>query len=217
MVRIYRFFCTLQIRVHIHKFHTCTHMQNLRCVETFTNIFAHLHICLQMFVHIYMSVTHIYTTLHALFPDYTHDYTHLGVEGNNALCATWNSATTRSATQRLSMNWCRGLWCRLRLSNTTRTKPLPSNAITKMTASTTTSATASRASRRHSVTLAPVGVVSETADQSMDGYVSVITETDMLAAEGEELQRKRKVDVSGSKCYLITFYFILFEQVLELF
>lgn len=107
------------------------------------------------------------------------------------VCATWNSATTRSATQRFSMNWCRGLWCRLRLSNTTRTNPLPSKAITKMTASTTTSATASRASRSHSVTLAPVGA-SENTGRSMDGYVSVITETDMLAGTGEEHHRKTR-------------------------
>lgn len=96
------------------------------------------------------------------------------------VCSTWKNATTRSATQRLSMNWCSGLWCPLRLSSTTSTSPLPSSAITKMTANTTTSPTARRASRSQSVTFVPAGVT-EAIDQSMEGSMSVTMETDMLA------------------------------------
>lgn len=92
---------------------------------------------------------------------------------------TWNSATARSARQRLSMNWCSGLWCNLLRSNTVNTRPLPSSAIT--------SATASRASRFRSVTFVPTGV-KETTDQSMDG--SVTMEMDMLPWRRKERQRQ---------------------------
>lgn len=102
-----------------------------------------------------------------------------------SVCVTWNSATTRSATHRLSMNWCSGLWCRLLLSNTTSTSPLPSSAITKIIDNTTTSAIARRASRSHPVTFVPAGVT-EAADQSIDGYESVTMETDMFTGRGEE-------------------------------
>ncbi|TNN30211.1 hypothetical protein EYF80_059638 [Liparis tanakae] len=89
-----------------------------------------------------------------------------------------------------------GLWCRLRLSSTTSTSPLPSRAIPKITASTTTSATARRASRSRSVTFGTVWVP-EAADQPMDR--SVTGETDMLAGGEVKVKEEREVKVKEER------------------
>ena len=145
------------------------------------------------------------------------------------VCVTWKNATTRSATQRLSMNWCSGLWCPLRLSSTTSTSPLPSSAITKMTANTTTSPTARRASRSQSVTFVPAGVT-DTTDQSMEGSTSVTMVTDMLAwmerkrSRGEEergraeemLKKSLKEKFSGSPRFVLLQEYIVLHLSISL-
>ena len=113
------------------------------------------------------------------------------------LCVTWNRATTRSARQRLDMKRWSGVWCRLRLSNTTNTSPLPSNAIAKMTDSTTTSATARAPSRTCSEALFTKGVTEAGVTTANSAVALAVAETvtkemDMMPRQGRTKQGRRE-------------------------
>ena len=96
------------------------------------------------------------------------------------------------------------MWCRLRLSNTTNTSPLPSNAIAKMTDNTTTSAMARAASRTCSEALFPAGVT-EAGVTTANGVVTlavaetVTKEMDMMPRKGRAEERRREEGKKGEE------------------